>query len=104
MSMTMTPAAHNYLMGLYEHFVDLGLDTEEIRQALLTHGIKRSLHGVEFDLAQRYAFATYVDSHQPKPRLTLAELKAKEARDESRKGRTRMPDGSYKRLTAPAAA
>lgn len=103
---TMTPAAHRYLAGLYEVFVDKGLDLEEIRLALLTHGIKRNLYQVEFDLTERYCFHNYAATHQPTPlpRLTLAELQAKEALDVSKLGRTRMPDGSYKRLTAPAAA
>lgn len=35
------------------------------------------------------------------PRLTLAKVKAKETLEESRKGRVRMPDGSYAK---PAAA
>lgn len=100
---TMTPAAHRYIAGLYECFIDKGLDLEEIRLALRQHGIKRNIYQIEFDLNERYCFAGYAASHQPAPRQTLAELKTKEARDESRKGRVRMPDGRYSRLPAPAA-
>jgi len=100
----MTPAAHRYIAGLYECFIDKGLDLEEITLALAQHGIKRNIYQVEFDISQRYCFAGYAESHQPAPRLTLAELKAKEALEESRKGRVRMPDGRYVLPAAPAVA
>lgn len=101
---TMTPAAHRYIAGLYETFIDKGLDLEDIRRALLTHGIKRNLYQIEFDLSERYGFYNYAASHQPAPRLTLAQLQANEEdkRSSSRKGTIRLPDGRYVRPEAAA--
>jgi hypothetical protein len=103
---TMTPAAHAYVMRLYEIFVDKDLDLEDIRRALATHGIRRNIHQIEFDLNERYCFAGYAASHQPKPRLTLAQLQAQEEdkRGNGRKGTIRLPDGRYVRPAVPAAA
>lgn len=103
---TMTPAAHAYVMRLYEVLIDKDLDLEDIRRALATHGIKRNIHQITYDLDHRYCFAGYAESHQPAPRMTLAELQAHEEdkRSGHRKGRIRLPDGSYVLPAAPAAA
>lgn len=100
---SMTAAAHRYIAGLYEVFVDKDLDLEDIRRALLTHGIKRNLYQIEFDLSERYGFFGYAATHQPAPQLTLAQLQANEEdkRSSSRKGTIRLPDA---RCVLPAAA
>lgn len=96
----LTAAGHAYIARLYEAMVDKDYDLEQIRAALERKGIKRNIYQVEYDLTHRYEFYGYAQSHQPKPRLTLAELKAKEALDESKVGRVRMLDGSYARPAA----
>lgn len=51
-------ATNEYHAGLLEHFTGQGLNAEEIRQAFTTHGTK-PMHGVELELARRYAIAKY---------------------------------------------
>jgi hypothetical protein len=60
-------ATSKYLARLYEHAVDLSLDTEAIRLYLASRGVARSPAMVQDDLVNVYAFHGYHVSHQPLP-------------------------------------
>lgn len=60
---TLTPAGHAYVNGLYEGFVDAGMNTREIMKALAAKGIYRTLQGVIHDLDETYAFYKYAETH-----------------------------------------
>lgn len=72
-------SAHTYIAGLYESYVDKGLNVAQIRTELAKAGIRRTPGQVAYDLEDRYGFAQYADTHPAPRQLTYAELDALEA-------------------------
>lgn len=74
MTTTLTPAGHRYIAGIYEGYVDRGMDVGQIRAALAGSGITRTPGQVEYDLEQRYGFTGYCVCHPAPAPLTFAQI------------------------------
>jgi hypothetical protein len=63
----LTPAlaavAHKYLNGLYQQYVDAGLNLQQMQARLTAKGINKPLRTIKHDLDNVFCYAGYADAH-----------------------------------------